>query len=156
MSLDLSDIQDVKSKGEIIYRAIGKINCPYLKRDVSFNSQGLTHLKFKDRRRARSKQDQYMRFKILGLAPKIISKSNTVQGVDTVNRFEKVRINSRTDTLLKTVNYYEFVAVINQIRAKVIVKQIENGEPFFWSIIPNWKISDTKRILYSSKDLELD
>jgi hypothetical protein len=48
------------------------------------------------------------------------------------------------------------VAVINQIRAKVIVKQIENGEPFFWSIIPNWKISDTKRILYSSKDLELD
>ena len=54
-----------------------------------------------------------------------------MQGVDTVNRIEKVRINSRTDTLLKTVNYYEFVAVINQIRAKVIVKQIENGEPFF-------------------------
>jgi len=52
---------------------------------------------------------------------------------------------------LKIVTYYEFVAVVEKIRVKVIVKQIEGGNMFFWSIIPYWGVDKNtkKRKLYS-------
>ena len=68
-----------------------------------------------------------------------------MQGVLETKKFERVRVHSRTDTVLKPVNYYEFIAVIKRNRVKVIVKQIENGQKFFWSIIPFWKYDDKKK-----------
>ena len=35
---------------------------------------------------------------------------------------------------------YEFVAALENVRVKVIVKQVLGGAPRFWSIIPNWKL----------------
>lgn len=53
-----------------------------------------------------------------------------------MKKFEHVRMHSRTQSVLKLVTYYEFIALIKRDRVKVIVKQIENGQRFFWSIIP--------------------
>jgi hypothetical protein len=39
------------------------------------------------------------------------------------------------------VTYYEFVAVVDKVRIKVIVKELTGGERFFWSIIPFWKMN---------------
>jgi hypothetical protein len=38
--------------------------------------------------------------------------------------------------------YFEFVAVVGKLRIKVIVKQIDGGQLFFWSIIPFWRMED--------------
>ena len=58
---------------------------------------------------------------------------------------------------MKDVIYYEFIAVINNIRVKVIVKEVLGGEKHFWSVIPFWGIdkATNKRILHSG-DLEND
>ncbi|MCX6738477.1 MAG: hypothetical protein NT098_00300 [Candidatus Parcubacteria bacterium] len=49
--------------------------------------------------------------------------------------------------------YYEFVAVLDRTRVRVVVKQIETAPKCFWSIIPFWKINETngKRKLHYGK-----
>ncbi|KKU67881.1 MAG: hypothetical protein UX89_C0011G0004 [Parcubacteria group bacterium GW2011_GWA2_47_16] len=54
---DTSDIEKIKEEGEKFYKNLGEIYCPYLKDKVSFNTQGLEHLKFKRRERARPVED---------------------------------------------------------------------------------------------------
>lgn len=130
--------KEVKEKGEVFYKSIGEVYCPYFKEKVSFNARGLEHLKFIQREKARLEKDQYMRLKLLHLAPEILKSSHTLQGILDTKRFERVRIHSRTDTVLKSVSYYEFIAIIKRNRVKIIVKQIDDSKKFFWSIIPFW------------------
>lgn len=133
-------------KGEEFYKTLTEVHCPHFKEGVVFNAQGLEHLKFKQQRKARPQQDQYMRLKLLHLAPIVIKASATLQGIWETKNFERIRVHGRTDTILKIVTYYEFVAVLEKIRVKVIVKQIESGQKFFWSIIPYWGVNkNTKR-----------
>ncbi len=142
--------EEIKNKAEDFYKNLDSIYCPYLKDKVSFSALGLEHLKFKRREKPRSSEDQYMRFKLLHLAPEIIKVSHTLQGIWETKKFERVRIHSRTEEVLKLVTYYEFIAVIKRNRVKVIVKQIDHGAKFFWSLIPFWGMNKTtmERILY--------
>jgi hypothetical protein len=150
MSLDIENFEEVKLKGESLYKSIGVIRCPYLKNEVHFNFQGLEHLKFKRRNKARPQQDQYMRFKLLYLAPEVIKNSHTLQGIWNTKHFEKVRVHNRTDAVMRDITYYEFVAVVEKVRVKVIVKKIiEENTCYFWSIIPYWgvdKNTSTKKL----------
>jgi len=143
--------EDIKIKGEDFYKSITEIYCPYFKEKIIFNAKGLEHLKFKRREQARSEQDQYMRFKLIHLAPEVLKLSHTVQGILETKKFERIRIKSRTDTVLKPVNYFEFVAVIKRNRVRVIIKQIDDSQKFFWSIIPFWGMNTEtmSRILHS-------
>ncbi len=155
--VDVSKFESVKEKGELFYQNIGQVYCPYFKEKVSFNAQGIGHLKFKQRGKARSLEDQYMRFKLIAFVPKILGASGTLQGLLRTNVFERVKIHSRTDTVLKSVSYYEFIAIIEQFRMKILVKQVEDGEKFFWSIIPVWGTnSNTKERALHDKDLLKD
>jgi hypothetical protein len=129
---------EVKLKGEETYKSIIEVYCPYFKEKIPFNSQGLEHLRFRQRNIGRSERDQYMRYKLIHLAPEILQASHTIQGILETKKFEKVRVNKRTDTILKPVNYFEFIAIIKRNRIKIILKQIDHGIKFFWSIIPFW------------------
>jgi len=151
MALELQNFDEVRIKGEEFYKALTDIYCPYFKDKVFFNAQGLEHLKFKRHRQARPRQDQYMRFKYLHLAPVVLRASTTLQGIWETKSFEKVRVHNRTDTVMKNIEYYEFVAVIDSIRVKIIVKRIGDGQRFFWSLIPFWGINKKtkRRILHS-------
>lgn len=130
--------KEIKTKGQETYKNIGNVYCPYFKEKITFNSEGFEHLSFKKRENTRLEQDQYMRFKLIHLAPEVLKNSNTIQGILETKKFERIRVNSRTDNVLKLVTYYEFIAVIKRNRIKVILKQIESGNKFFWSIIPFW------------------
>ena len=90
-------------------------------------------------------------------APEVLKKSHTVQGIWKVKRFETQKTNNRWEHILKDVTYYEFIAVLESIRIKVIVKEVLGGEKHFWSVIPFWGIDKVarKRILHSG-DLEHD
>lgn len=150
--IEFSDQQfeEIKTKGESIYKEIGEIYCPYLKCKISFNAQGLEHLKFKRHEKARAVKDQYMRFRLINLAPEVLKASHTLQGILETKKFERIRMHGRTENILKPVNYYEFIAVIKRNRVRVVVKQIDGGDKFFWSLIPFWGMDEAtkSRILH--------
>ncbi len=156
MNIDISNFEEIKIKGEEMYKNISDTFCPYLGKTVSFNAQGIEHLKFKNRERARPPKDQYMRLKLIHLAPEVLKNSKTVQGILETKKFETIKVNSRKDTILKPVNYFEFIAVIKRNRVKVIVKQIDGGNLFFWSLIPFWRMNDDTmtRILHDGSPEE--
>lgn len=156
-----------KEEAEEFYKGIGMVHCPYLNDRVSFNTKGLEHLKFKEKNKARLLVDQYMRLRLLKLAPSIINQSNTIQEFYETWRMEKQNINSDWQSRRVLVKYYGFIAIVNGARIKIIVKEIQGGNKYFWSLIPFWKshqkgsgnIGDSafgnKKILHAG-DLERD
>ena len=129
-------MKKIDYKARSFYKRIKSVYCPYFGEKVAFNTKGLKHLKFKSDKQARPYRDQYPRLKLLRLAPEVLRKSHTVQGIWKVKRFEAQKTNNRWEHILKDVTYYEFIAVLENVRVKVIVKEVLGGEKHFWSVIP--------------------
>lgn len=149
---DGADFEKVKQEAEALYETIDNVPCPYFGGEkIAFNAKGIRHLKFKSDEKARPRLDQYARLKLLYLAPHILKLSHTVQGVWKTKQFELQKSHSRWERQLKEVCFYEFMAVLDNVRVKVIVKEVAGGEKHFWSIIPFWKLAPEshKRILHS-------
>lgn len=148
---DPEDFDVVKTAAEDFYTSIGEVYCPYFREKIAFNAKGLRHLKFKSDEVARTQEDQYARLKLIKFAPTVISESRTLQGIRDVNQFEVQKTNNRWEKVLKHVTFYEFVAILENVRVKVIVKQVENQPKHFWGIRPYWKIdkANNRRILHN-------
>lgn len=129
------DKEEVKK----IYKNIEKVYCPYFKDNIYFTRTGFEHLYFKNKFRARNEKDQKMRVRLLPIAVKIIKLSNTLQGNISQKRFEERFIHNRKEIALVPVTYYEFMAIIDEKKVKVVIKQILNCEKIFLSIIPLFK-----------------
>ena len=142
------------------YQKIGRVYCPYLDEHVHFNSEGFEHLLFKEWNKTRTRLEQYTRLRLLRLAPQVISKSHTMQEFDERHMLVRQKINSRWESRAKVVRYYVFVAIINNARIKVIVKEIEGGAAFFYSLYPSWRVEKNedgkKRKIFYSGNLESD
>jgi hypothetical protein len=146
------DFEEVKRDAESLYETMGSIPCPYFGGEkIAFNAKGIRHLKFKSDEKARPREDQYSRLKLLYLAPKVVKLSRTLQGIRKTRKFESQKAHSRWEWALKDVCFYEFVAVLENVRVKVIIKEVAGGEKHFWSIIPYWRLDpgSHKRILHS-------
>lgn len=148
---DEQDFEKTRSEAESLYAEICKIRCPYFGEEISFNAKGLRHLKFKSDQQARSRQEQYARLKLLRFAPEVLKKSHTLQGILQIKRFEPQKTNNRWEHTIRNIVFYEFIAVLENIRMKVIVKEVVGGEKHFWSVIPFWEIDKeiSRRILHS-------
>jgi hypothetical protein len=134
------DFHETKSKGESFYSTLSEVWCPYLQVMVMFNAKGKEHLNFKGKYHARPRADQYMRWRLIKLAPKTIEASRTVQGFSERKVFELNRSNQRNERTMVEATYYEFVMVHEErIRVRVVVKKVGTAPPYFWSIIPFWK-----------------
>jgi hypothetical protein len=145
-----------KEETEKLYKSVNKIFCPYLKTHVYFNSLGFEHLLRKSWNRGRSMIEQYTRLKLFSVVPKILSICYTLQEYD--ERDVLVREKSNSSWLLRRKKIYYFVFVVlmreQNIRFKIIIKQTEGGEKFFWSIYPSWskrvdESGNYRRYLYS-------
>ncbi len=156
MKINKNKFEIQKQKAERFYKNLDFIQCPYFNEKVNFNAKGLEHLKFKRKNHSRSENDQFIRFRLLHLAPEIIKLSRTVQGISSRKTFEIIRSNNRNEHKLVNVKYFEFVAVIDNIRVRVVVKQVENSPKYFWSIIPFWKMNkeNGKRKVYNGNPEE--
>jgi len=139
--MDAKDIKFIRTKKSAIkfYSMIKNVKCPYFSDNVSFDARGMAHLKFKTWNKTRLVKDQYMRFKLLKFAPEVIRKSHTLQEYCERKNLERIKINNRWEKRAMNVYYYGFVAIVDEIRIKIIVKEIKGGEKYFWSIIPCWK-----------------
>lgn len=152
----------VKSYAKKYYDGLNPVRCPYLKRDVQFNKNGFEHLLSKSWNRGRSTVEQYLRLRLLPEAVDIIKISHTLQEYDERMMMVKQKINSRWERRSKLVRYYVFIAVRISagVRFKIVVKEIEGGLPFFWSIYPSWRKEvdcggGIKKVFYSG-NLEED
>ena len=146
MEVDKDRFAMIRARAEEEYAKIGAVRCPYLQDEVHFNRIGFEHLLFKEWNKTRSEVEQYNRLKLLRLAPLILSKSHTLQEFDERKIFVRQKINvqksnARWESRLMSVCYYVFVAIIDNVRVKVIVKEIEGGSKFFYSLYPSWKVT---------------
>lgn len=137
---DEEKIKEVKDRVEIEYKSIQKVWCPFLSDNVYFNADGLEHLLFKSWNRSRALVEQYTRLRLFYLVPDIVRKSHTLQEYDERKMFVRQKINSRWEKRLKNVYYYVFIAIVKKVRLKIIVKEIEGGNKFFYSLYPSWWI----------------
>ncbi|HRY59982.1 MAG TPA: hypothetical protein P5096_01230 [Patescibacteria group bacterium] len=155
---DEKKFKTVRENAEEMYKNIGKIKCPYLDDFVHFNNEGFEHLLFKSWNRGRSEVEQYNRLRLLHLVPEIITKSHTLQEYDERNMLVRQKVNSRWEKRAKLVRYYVFVAIIKEVRIKVVVKEIEGGVKFFYSMYPSWiefvDANGNKKRKLSSTDFE--
>ncbi len=146
-----------KTQGEILYKQIGAVQCPYFSTTVGFNSSGLEHIKFKDtNQHLRNAFDQYTRFKLLYLVPEILRKSGTVQGVWKTKEWQRQKRHGQWQKVTTDVSYYEFVAVMGKVRIKVVIKKSGlEGKYLFWSIIPFWRMKEAgKKIIHDGNPAE--
>jgi hypothetical protein len=129
-----------KDEAELYYDSLDKVFCPYFKEDIFFNTKGLQHVKFKEWQKERTVVEQYYRLRLLPLVPKVLGKSNTLQGFKEDKVFARQKKHGNWEKTLVSIKYYEFISVIkDSTRIKVIVKQEGENEKYFWSIIPFWK-----------------
>lgn len=158
MVIEIEDekFEKVRQEAEICYQSIEPVWCPYLKTKVHFNSEGFEHLLFKTWNRTRKQAEQYVRLRLLPIAVKIIQKSHTLQEYDERRMFVRQKINSRWEQRAKLVRYYVFIAIdaARNVRLKVVVKEIEGGEKFFWSLYPSWRVAtdvngQQRKVFYS-------
>lgn len=148
---DQEDFDRIKDVAEKLYESLEPAHCPYFGEKVAFNAKGIRHLKFKSDGVARSKEDQYPRLKLLKYVSEILKQSKTLQGIKEINLLESQKTNKRWEKALKSVIFYEFIAVMDHLRIKVIIKEILGGEKHFWSVIPFWKVDreNSSRVLHS-------
>ena len=143
------EFEKIKSTAETFYKSIGSVRCPYFNENINFNTDGLEHLKFKAWNRARKQSDQFMRLKLIKLAPEVIRNSRTLQGIWETKMPVRRKRHGVWESVFTDVIYYEFIAVLERKRVKVIVKQFLGGEKFFWTMIPFWRTNSfNKRVLH--------
>lgn len=160
METDNEKFNRIREEAEQYYKSLGKIWCPYLKDYVHFSAEGFQHLLFKSWNRSRTRQEQYTRLKLLRLAPKVIAQSHTLQEYDERKLFVRQKINARWEKRMKGVTYYVFIAIVGDRRLKIIIKEIEGGVKFFYSLYPSWRVAregngQYRKIFYFG-NLEMD
>ncbi len=133
------EFNKIKQEAEAAYKLIGQVYSPYLKKNISFNAKGLEHIKFNGRSKARLVSEQFTRLRFLKLVPTVIKDSHTLQEYKKTRCFEPVKSSGKWSKVAIDVEYFAFIAIINSVRIKVIIKWLAGGQPFFWSVIPFWK-----------------
>ena len=126
-------------EGKTFHKNIGSVYCPYFLDYVNFGPEGLEHLEFKTGGIPRKRPDLFRRFKLIELAPEVIKNSKTLQGFRKIRSPVQIKNPGVLESVFTNVKYYEFIAVLDDERIKVVVKQLDDSEKFFWTIIPNWK-----------------
>lgn len=115
-------LKDLVEKYKLIYRSIHEVFCPYLNVKIKFTMSGFRHLIWKKDIGRRKYKDIIERFKSLIYINSILSKSGTLQ------EYEK-----------RDLEYFGFIAIIENKKYKVIVGKDINNTHKFISIIPAWK-----------------
>ncbi|MFC1730772.1 hypothetical protein ACFL6I_10610 [candidate division KSB1 bacterium] len=144
-------------KADELFKGIEKVSCPFFSKNVTFSSDGFHHLQFNEVGSERDKNVQILKFSLINSAKIIIEKSGTIQEYrkqwGAVGR-KKAKDGSRK---MKEMQYWGFVAITgngdSQIRVKVIVRQVGNGEPHFWSVMPDTRLKTRGTFKFASEDI---
>lgn len=156
-SISTKLFERVRSEAEKWYRTLPCVKCPYLNDEIKFNVKGLDHIKSKDWNKSRSRKDQYARLKFIKLVPKILETTTTLQGYKVDEFYVRKKNWGSWGDVLNKVYYYEFIHVHKEkVRLKIIVRKDGEGDYYFYSIIPFWKMDALKRRVLTDGDPEKD
>lgn len=134
----------IKNLAYVEYKKVNKVYCPHLKQSVKYNSNGFWHIVYKAKNKKREASSQLIRFKLLSKASKLLKLTTTLQEFDSYHKSISADNHGTKITKLTKIEYYGDIGIIDGWKIKVIVKKVGNGEPFFWSVIPNW-VTNKKR-----------
>ena len=144
-----------KKKAKEIYDSQKNIHNPYLKSEIILNSDGFHHLQF-SARRERNKKEQLLKFNLLPLAFSVIKKSGTLQ--EYRKKLMPIGEKSEKDGLrqAKIVEWWGFIAITGnpQVKIKVILRKVGNGNIIFWSVMPYSSIKRGRRQKLFTNNIE--
>ncbi|MEK7644838.1 MAG: hypothetical protein AAB391_00740 [Patescibacteria group bacterium] len=141
MHAEEEKFERLKERVRLAYQNIGRVFCPFLQKVIVFNHVGFNHFFFKGNNRRRPISDSHQRLSIFRFVSRILNDSHTIQDMRVLNRFENMKSGSRRELQLSSVRYFEFVALMDGYRVKIVLKQIKDGPVCFLSVIPAWKRS---------------
>jgi hypothetical protein len=139
-----NNYRKIKNRAYREYKAVGQVRCPYLNREIVFNSAGFRHLIYKGGNIKRDSATQMLRFRLIRKAAALLAITATVQEKDLYKSKIYIKKHGRRIKQPKSILYLGFIAIIDGWKIKVIVKKIGEGNYFFWSVIPNW-VTNRKR-----------
>jgi len=145
--MSVGRFDELRQKAEDLYKKQDEIRCPYFNQSIVLNSDGFHHLQFHNNRRERNKREQLLKFRLLPLALQVIEKSGTIQ------EYRKLLIPvgkaSKRDGMrkMKEAQYFGLYAIVGereQVRIRVVLRRVGNGNTTFWSVMPGSKLKDPK------------
>jgi len=143
-------------KARDFYDSIDNLDCPYFSVPITFNAKGFHHLQF-SAGSERSKLSQINKFNLIPKAKEIIISSGTLQQyrkqLGAVGK-KKGRSGHR-DT--KIMQYWGFEGILGvdreMVRVKVIVRQVGEGGPHFWSVMSDTNFKRKSNYKLASDDI---
>ena len=137
----MENFEELKKRVKAYYDSIGEIHCPYFQGTVKLTSDGFSHLVAKgtQKKKERSQAEQSMRLRLVKWAVRILRVTTTVQEFEINHAFIESLHHNRVEHILKPVKYWGFIAIVEGMKIKVIVRQSGESDRVFWSVMPNWK-----------------
>jgi hypothetical protein len=137
---NLANYETLKKNAEAYYKKQGRIRCPALNNEfVHFTSEGFNHLQFSGGKE-RSKDMQMTKFGLLTKAVKVIGLATTYQEYDECLDMIRIKMRKKREEVAMRVQYWCLIAIIQEKKIKVIVRQVGTGQKHFYSVIPYWNI----------------
>jgi hypothetical protein len=149
-AMDSEYFQVKREKAKELYTAQKTIFSPYFNSDIVLNSDGFHHLQF-SARRERPKEEQVLKFTLLPLGLKIIKLATTLQEYRKL--LCPIGEKSHGEQQMKMVEWWGFVAIFveHDIKVRVVLRKVGNGNITFWSTMPYSKLrnGDRKQKLFT-------
>ncbi len=146
MEVEEEYFNKIKNKAIEDYNREKEIYNPYFKQKIILNSDGFHHLQFSTRKEG-NKKEQLLKFSLLEEAIQIIKASGTIQEYRPPLLTPVGKRNSHGEIKMKEVEYWAMIAIIGkrQLKVRVVLKRIGNGNIVFWSVMPFSKIKKGKQ-----------
>ena len=148
---------DLRRQAKDLFDRNPKVRCPFFNMDVILNADGFHHLRY-SARRARTKAEQALKFRLLPLALEVIRKSGTVQEYRRI--WQPIEQSPTADGMrrAKEVEYWGFVAIIGSRpdKIRVILRRVGDGNITFWSVMRGAKVIADGRQRLAPDGLEDD
>jgi hypothetical protein len=144
-----------QEKARQIYSREKVIRNPFFKEEIVLNSDGFHHLRY-SARRERTKEEQILKFTLLPLGLHILRTAATLQEYRKL--LSPVGEPSRRDhaVAMKLVQWWGFVAIFieQDIKIRVIVRKVGEGQLHFWSVMPFASLKSRKHKKWFTDGIE--
>ena len=135
----LNDYEEIRKKALDKYSAYRPVPCLAFGGElIHFTSEGFNHLVYPKPKKPRDPRAQILRFDMLDRGKKILEVSSTFQEYEEYLEYKKVNRRGKYIELPTVIKMWGFVAVIQNFRVKVVVRQEGNGKRQFLSVAPAW------------------
>jgi hypothetical protein len=144
--MDENYFEQKKEKSRQIYDSQRTIYNPFFKEEIVLNSDGFHHLRY-SARHERNKEEQVLKFTLLPLSLRILKMAATLQEYRKL--LSPIGEKSPRDgsVKMKMVEWWGFVTIFveQEIKVRVIVRKVGDGNIHFWSIMPYSHLKRGKR-----------